>query len=192
MTEKTLESYNDVFADIANVPTTLLERLKTPDALKPFINDYKINLFEIAWLSDEQVAMFQSDFRLVADYFVQMRKNKEYTPPTETIKHVHEFLQLMSVMTGDRRYEEVYNGQMEGRPTNMCEVLDQVENRGINRGIDIGMNRGMNLGAEKTKATIILKMLNKKMGLADIMDLCDAPKETILKIAKDNNLAVVQ
>ena len=147
--------------------------------MKPFINDYKINLFEIAWLSDEQVAMFQSDFRLVADYFVQMRKNKEYTPPTENIKHVHEFLQLMSVMTGDHRYEEAYNSQMEGRPTNMCEVLDRVE------------NRGMNLGVEKTKAAIIQKLLNKKMNLADIMDVCDANKETILKIAKDNNLAVV-
>jgi hypothetical protein len=44
----------------------------------------------------------------VADYFVQMRKNKEYQPPKETIKHVHEFLQLMSVMTGDHRYEDVY------------------------------------------------------------------------------------
>lgn len=38
--------------------------------LEPFVNDYKINLFEIAWLSDEQIAGFKSDFRIVADYFV--------------------------------------------------------------------------------------------------------------------------
>ncbi len=117
-----------------NKPTNLLERLKFPEELKPFLNDYRINLFEIAWLTDEQVSMFQSDFHLVADYFVQMRKNKGYTPPKESIRHVHEFLQLMSVMTGDNRYEETYNEQMEGGSTNMCEVLDLVENRGIEKG----------------------------------------------------------
>lgn len=50
VTEKILESYNDVFSDI--------------------VNDYRINLFEIAYLSNEQVNLFKSDFRIVADYFV--------------------------------------------------------------------------------------------------------------------------
>ena len=36
-----------------------------------------MNLYEIAYLSDEQVQMFTSDFKIVADYFVQMRKNKQ-------------------------------------------------------------------------------------------------------------------
>lgn len=34
-------------------------------------------MLEITWLSDEQAEIFQSDFRIVADYFVHMRKNKE-------------------------------------------------------------------------------------------------------------------
>lgn len=60
-----------------------------------------MNLYEIAYLSDEQVQMFTSDFRIVADYFVQMRKNRNYIAPETTINHVHELLQLMSVMTRD-------------------------------------------------------------------------------------------
>ena len=95
-----------------------------------------MNLFEIAYLSDEQVQMFQSDFRIVADYFVQMRKNRNYVAPETTIKHVHELLQLMSVMTKDYRFEEVYHPDMERRGTNMCEVLDRIENRGIKHGED--------------------------------------------------------
>lgn len=74
--------------------------------LKPFVNDYRLNLFEIAWLSDDEVKLFKSDFRIVIDYFVQMRKHRDYKPSKDTIKHVHELLQLMSVMTGDNRYEE--------------------------------------------------------------------------------------
>ena len=52
--------------------------------LEPYFNDYKLNLFEIPWLPDEQVKMFRSDFRYVADYFGYLRKHKgsdaEYEP----------------------------------------------------------------------------------------------------------------
>lgn len=89
-----------------------------------------MNLYEIAYLSDEQVQMFTSDFKIVADYFVQMRKNGNYAASQAAISHVHELLQLMSVMTRDNRFEEAYNPEMERRETTMCEVLDRVEKKG--------------------------------------------------------------
>lgn len=45
---------------------SLYECLNIPDDLKPFVNDYKINIFEIANLTKEQVNMFKSDFKIVA------------------------------------------------------------------------------------------------------------------------------
>jgi len=107
------------------------------------VNDYRMNLYEIAYLSDEQVQMFTSDFKIVADYFVQMRKNKDYMASEVTIKHVHELLQLMAVMTQDHRFENVYSSDMERRATTMCEVLDRVENRGIEKGIQKGIQKGI-------------------------------------------------
>ena len=89
--------------------------------------------------------MFQSDFRIVADYFVQMRKNRNYVAPETTIKHVHELLQLMSVMTKDYRFEEVYHPDMERKETNMCEVLDRIENRGIKKGTKQGTDTAFTL-----------------------------------------------
>lgn len=115
-------------------PRTLFECLELPEEIKPYVNDYRMNLYEIAYLSDEQVQMFTSDFRIVADYFVQMRKNKSYVASEVTIKHVHELLQLMTVMTQDNRFENVYSSDMERRTMTMCEVLDCVENRGIQKG----------------------------------------------------------
>ena len=53
-----------------------------------------------------------------------------------TIKHVHELLQLMAVMTQDNRFENVYSPDMERRAMTMCEVLDRVESRGIQKGED--------------------------------------------------------
>ena len=86
--------------------------------------------------------MFQSDFRIVADYFVQMRKNKNYVPDERQIIHVRQVLQLMSVLTKDDRFEEVCNDLEEGARVNMCEVLDRIENRGIQMGIQQGIKRG--------------------------------------------------
>ena len=48
-------------------PLSLKERLDIPPEFDEFVNDYKINLFEIAYLTRKQVEMFQSDFRIVAD-----------------------------------------------------------------------------------------------------------------------------
>ena len=85
-------------------PRNLLEAIKVPEKLKPFVSNYNINIFEIAYLSDEQVNMFKSDFRIVADYFVQRRKNKKYIPSKQVIKHVEEILNMLEILTGDDRY----------------------------------------------------------------------------------------
>ena len=123
-------------------PLSLKERLSIPPEFEPFVSDYKVNLFEIAYLPHEQVELFQSDFRIVADYFVQKREkgeHGEYTPDPRQIRHVQETLQLLSVMTRDHRFEEAYNEAytkdgMEGGPHTMCEFLDNVERKGRTEG----------------------------------------------------------
>lgn len=69
-----------------------------------------------------------------------MRENADYVPSKETIQHVQEVLQLMAVLSGDNRFEEVC--QEEGSGTNMCEVLDRVEARGETRGEARGVIKG--------------------------------------------------
>lgn len=52
-----------------------------------------------------------------------MRKNRNYVASEVTIKHVHELLQLMAVMTQDNRFDDIYSPDMERRTMTMCEVL---------------------------------------------------------------------
>ena len=50
---------------------------------------------------------------------------------------MQETLQLLSVMTNDHRFEDVYNeasDAQKGEMRNMCEILDKIENRGIEKG----------------------------------------------------------
>lgn len=72
--------------------------------------------------------MFTSDFKYVADYFVQMRKNKDYIPSKETMKPVDAVLKIMSVLTNDNRFIEAQD-DAQGGLKSMCEVLDRTEKR---------------------------------------------------------------
>ena len=125
-----------------NYPKTLFEVLDIDEDIKPYVNDFKINLFEIAYLDKEKINLFKSDFRILADYLYQMRVNKDYIADETIIEHVEELLTLMSAMTGDNRFEETIKDLKGKENINMCEVLDRVEARGIEKGIEQGIKRG--------------------------------------------------
>lgn len=141
ISEKLLEDYNDVFADIVNVllfqgrnvvePYTL-SAVKVKSQYKA--NDSKLHVFEIAWLTEEQVNMFQSDFRIVAEYFTQIRKNNEYVPTEQEIRHVDEVLKLLSVFGGEEGIEKFLSARRKKEDDKMAGVIDRmVEERAEKR-----------------------------------------------------------
>ena len=71
---------------------------------------------------------------------------------------MQETLQLLSVMTGDHRFEEAYDSPKEGGPQNMCEVLDRVEKKGRQAGMQAGMRTGIQQG-EDMFALLVKKLL---------------------------------
>lgn len=102
-----------------------------PPEVDRFVNDYFLHVVEVAYLKPETIALFKSDFKIVADYFVQSRKNKNYIPSPETIIHVEETLKLLSTLTGDNRFEENAKRVIsKGGKVTMCDVLNQVELKG--------------------------------------------------------------
>ena len=62
------------------------------------------------------------------------------------IDHVDEVLKLMSVLTDDRRFEEIIQELPGKGGTSMCTVLDKVENRGIEKGLAQGIAQGLSQG----------------------------------------------
>ena len=125
-----------------NYPKRLFDVLDIDKDIRPYVNDFKINLFEIAYLEREKIDLFKSDFRILADYLYQMRKNRDYIADKTNIAHVEELLTLMSAMTGDNRFEETINDFKGKEKVNMCEVLDRVEARGIEKGRLEGRQEG--------------------------------------------------
>ena len=125
-----------------NYPKRLFEVLDIDEDVRPYVNDFKINLFEIAYLEREKIDLFKSAFRILADYLSQMRENRDYIADDTNIAHVEELLTLMSAMTGDNRFEETINDFKGKEKVNMCEVLDRVEARGIEKGRLEGRQEG--------------------------------------------------
>jgi hypothetical protein len=147
-----------------------------PEELKPYVNDYKVNVFEIAHLTDEQVNMFKGDFKLVADYFVHTKESKEYEPMPGKIKHLWEILCLMQALTGDNRFEEMYSDFKEKESVSMCEVVDNFINKGVSKGV------------RQEKIRFIIKLHNKNIANSEIADYAELTEEEVEEILKENNL----
>lgn len=124
---------NRIHEQERDVAKNLHECMKIPKKLKPYVNDYKINLVEVAFL-DDKLDYFHSDFRIIAEFFINRRKNADYVPSAQTIKHVDEFLKLLQALTGDQKYHEILETLQENEKKEgitMCEVLARAENKGI-------------------------------------------------------------
>ena len=149
----------------------LLSCFNVPEELKPFVNDYKINVFNIAWLSDKTIDKFQSDFKIIAKYFQSIRIKKNYKGSTEEIKHVDALLKMLSALTGDNSFEEVYNeGNLNKGGVTMCEVVEKIKNEG--------------------KAELIRKMLDANF--ATEQQIADLHKISVKEVKKIAAKAPVQ
>ena len=164
-------------------PLSLYEVFSVPEELKEYINDYKINVFNIAYLSEEQVNMFTSDFKIVADYFVQKRKNNgKYKPSSDVIRHVDAILKFMAVFTGDQRYfnEAIQKKMQAGGIRTMDKILDDYIDLGVQRGIKQGIKQGIDRGRKD-----VIRSLCKKKSPEEVADLLEIPVEEVLEIIKE-------
>ena len=127
-------------------------------------------------MDKEEVDLFQSDFRAVADYFVQKQENGDYEPSLQDLAHVQETLQLLSVMTNDHRFEDVYNeasDAQKGEMRNMCEILDKIENRGIEKGKAEGNAEGKSQMADLMKRLLSENRIEDAKRAAEDLAYCD-------------------
>ena len=113
----------------------LYDCFEIPEKLKPFVNDYKINVFNIAFLSPKTISMFKSDFKIIAEYFRAKRLNQKYKGSQEKLKHANETLKMFSALTGDNSFEKVYNeGNSKKGGITMCDVVERIRNDGRTEG----------------------------------------------------------
>lgn len=161
-----------------NTSKSLYDCFEIPEKLKPFVNNYKINVFNIAWLSEKTIDMFKSDFKLIAQYFRTKRLNKKYTGSKEKLQHANETLKMFSALTGDDTFEKVYNeNHLEEGGVTMCDVVEKIRNE--------GRAEGRVEGKENAREEMILNLLESNAGsIEQIATWVKLPVKEVKKIAQ--------
>ena len=140
-----------------NDEISLRDCLEIPEELKEYVNDYKVKIFSVAYLPKEKVEQFTSDFRIVADYFVQQRLTNDYVPNPQTIDHVKETLELLSVMGDDHRFIEAYNENKEKSAEGGIHTMSDALNTIIGRETEKAEKKGVDLMAKLVKILLAEK-----------------------------------
>lgn len=136
-------------------PNALFDILDVSPELRPYVNDYKIFVFNIAFLPEKVRKEFKSDFKIVADFFAEKRLGR-YNPKEhpEAICHVEAVLNLLRVFTNDKTYVKIEKTVAErvkaGEVITMCTFAEEMTNKGIEigeaQGIRIGEAKGIKIG----------------------------------------------
>ena len=162
---------------------SLLDLLEVDENLKPYVSDYKINVFEIAFLDREKIELFKSDFRMLADYLYQMRTTNSYKGDESNIKHVDEILMLMSAMSGFKNVENIIKVAHERKVSNMKGFFELAEEKGLEKGLELGREEGREEGLQLGRTEGIEKGL--ELGRTEGADMV-SELNTIL--AREGNL----
>ena len=129
---------------------SVLERLSAPEELRPFCSDTPLNVFELAWLTEEQEKLFTSDFKHVVHYLRQERLGQKFEMLPDELQHATEVLDLLFALTKDVRFKaaiaQAQKTAKEGGTVTLRSFLEEAENRGIERGRSEGFNAGRSEG----------------------------------------------
>ena len=145
-----------------STPKSIKESLKNkyPIELDEYINDYKVNVIDVAFMDKEDIEKLNSDFKAVAKYYYLKRNNIEDFEELGdcNLKYPVQTFATMKALTGDSRFETAYNDYVEthkdDKGVTMEKILDTIEARGEARG----EAKGKELQAKET--AINLKNMN--------------------------------
>lgn len=112
---------------------SLHDMMALPSDLAKYVQDYKINVFDIAFLEDEVIEKFTSDFKAVARFFKDKRLRLKANNTIE-IKHPEEIADLFSVFTGDKGYRnavpEIIKKKEKGEVITVCTYTETIRDSG--------------------------------------------------------------
>ena len=154
----------------------LSDSLEVPDEIRPFFNDYNINVFSIGELSEETRSKFKSSFKYVADYFYCETHNIPYKGPDKPIDHFYEVLDFIRIMSNDKNIDTIYNQLVEGKinltkeePT-MGFVTENLIQEGIEKG------------EKKNQQETVIRMLENNFTDEQIKTISSVTDEQLAKI----------
>lgn len=172
-----------------SAPKQLTDCFKYDERLGKFISNYKINVVELAWLSDEQILKFKTEFRNFVELLRDTRlgRKPQYSPIQ--LKHVHELLQLMRVMSGNDEYEQLLNQTTNNLKQNKLKgdeiTMKKIVSLGFDEARAEARAAGLAEGEAQEKFATAKRMLALGKSLQDIMLITDLPMSKIQELQSE-------
>lgn len=167
-------------------PKQLTDCFKYDERLSKFISNYKINVVELAWLSDEQIMKFKTEFRNFVELLRDTRlgRKPQYSPIQ--LKHVHELLQLMRIMSGNDEYEQLLKQTTNNLKQNKLKgdeiTMKKIVSLGFDEARAEARAAGLAEGEAQEKFATAKRMLALGKSLQDIMLITDLPMSKIQEL----------
>lgn len=162
------------------VPTSIKERIDCPIELIDMVTDYRFRLLDMNRLTDEDIKKYNDDFQFIAGV---LARQKNYRPTQLNVKHPEAVLNVLDAVLGDERFKrikgEIVAAKKEGRQVDMCEFLDELENRGLRKGLEQGRIEGKIEGEEETTVRLAKRFKESMVDIAIIMKATGLSKEEV-------------
>lgn len=125
-----------------------------PKELEPYFQDYRIHVFDIAFLSDDMIDSFHSDFGVVARFFKNRRLGKTALADDTELDYPAEIAELLAVFTRDASYVDILPAVKAAKQRGECVTMCWVAQELIEKGEKQGKKQG-----EELMATLIQRLL---------------------------------
>ena len=146
-----------------NAPKKLTDCMQIDERLKPFFNDYKIFVFDVCDLTDEELNRMNSDLRCVLTIIRDGSRNA-IKPEKFKYKFTHtkHSLDVITAFFNDDSYERAYYDRLkETEVLTVCEAFETLREQG--------------------RVEVIKDMLDNGKSVEEIMDFTGYSREIIEK-----------
>ena len=122
------------------IPESIHSMMQMPEdeAVRKYIQNYKLNLIRLRELTAEQADLFQSDFACIAKFLAKSYNKKEQIHALkenrQVLIHPRDTLFTLAAITGDKRYLGISAEKKEG--TAVCEVADALVQMGYEQSLE--------------------------------------------------------
>ena len=177
-----------------STPKSIKESLKNkyPIELDEYINDYKVNVIDVAFLEKEDIEKLNSDFKAVAKYYYLKRNNIEDFEELGdcNLKYPVQTFATMKALTGDSRFETAYNDYVETHKDDKEVTMEKILDTLMNKGRLEGEARGEARGRFETLTKNLKSLISKNHTFEESCELLDVDEETKEKLLETGEFSV--
>ena len=137
-----------------------LFRYKPHPAVKAYINDTSLHVFDMCFLKKELRELFQDDLRIILDYLCD---RESLLKRNQTMKHPEEVIWMLHALTGDDQYLNsipLFTSPAKKGESTVCDLINSYYTKGVTEGHNTGLIEGRNSGLIEGRNQVIQALIS--------------------------------